>query len=162
MLKDEDIDDEWKEQKTYRNLIDKIPGVRELISTPFILSMLVKVIPHLAKKMSSQKQLRLLTIDLYKEFVSQWIEKEMEKQVGIVSANTVHLTYDEYFEYAVNLAQNMMGNDKTAVDAKDSRWKRFFDPHNQVIAQTLCGIPLSKIGNTYSFIHKSILEFFAV
>ncbi|CAL5984403.1 Pentapeptide_repeats-containing protein [Hexamita inflata] len=156
----------WKDWKEYRGHIDAIPGLRNLVENPFILSMIVNVLPAIvAKRGASQNQEQLIALDLYEEFVKQWFEREEERMFSNNVATDIANLKTEYEEYALSLATKMVDAGKTVVEYnstdKQSAWKAFFDP-NSVKATTIRrGVPLNASTRFYSFIHKSILEFFA-
>ncbi|CAL5984381.1 WD40_repeat protein [Hexamita inflata] len=156
----------WKDWKEYRGHIDAIPGLRSLVENPFILSMIVNVLPAIvAKRGASQNQEKLIALDLYEEFVKQWFEREEERMFSNNVATDIANLKTEYEEYALSLATKMVDAGKTVVEYnstdKQSAWKTFFDP-NSVKATTIRrGVPLNASTRFYSFIHKSILEFFA-
>ncbi|CAL5984405.1 Pentapeptide_repeats-containing protein [Hexamita inflata] len=155
----------WKDWKEYRGHIDTIPGLRNLVENPFILSMIVNVLPAIvAKRGASQNQEQLIALDLYEEFVKQWFEREEERMFSNNVATDIANLKTEYEEYALSLATKMVDAGKTVVEYnstdKQSAWKTFFDP-NSVKATTIRrGVPLNASTRFYSFIHKSILEFF--
>ena len=157
---DPNIEDAWKNWEIYRDNINKISGLEDLVSTPFILKMVVEVLPRLVQKSASQTGFKkLMAVDLYEEFISKWFEQECEKQVA--SSMSMKINKQEYMEYAMNLAANMSFYGKTTIDSTDQDWREFFDPRDDRTSSTLRGVPLSKIGTSHSFIHKTVLEYFA-
>ncbi|CAL5992483.1 Pentapeptide_repeats-containing protein [Hexamita inflata] len=156
----------WKDWKVYKGHIDKIPGLHNLVENPFILSMIVNVLPAIViQRETSQNQGQLIALDLYEEFVKLWFEREEERMFSNNVVTDITNLKTEYEEYALSLAMKMMDSGKTAVEYnnadKQNAWKTFFDP-NSVKATTIRrGVPLNASTRFYSFIHKSILEFFA-
>ncbi|CAL5990305.1 Pentapeptide_repeats-containing protein [Hexamita inflata] len=151
--------------KIYRTHVDTILGLRELVQNPFILSMIVTVLPKLVSKRTASKNLeKLISLDLYEEFVKQWFEKEEEKMITNNVATDVSDLQKEYEDYSLKLATKMIDVVKTVVEYtstdKQSQWKAFFDPNNPRTTTIRRGAPLNTSSKFYSFIHKSIQEYF--
>ncbi|CAL5993880.1 Pentapeptide_repeats-containing protein [Hexamita inflata] len=153
---------EWKDWNTYLKYIDIIPGLCHLVENPFILSMIVKVLPNIILKNNINQT--LLSLDLYEEFVQQWFELEEERMfINNVSTDIINLK-KEYYDYSQKLASKMMDVAKTVVEYKNedkqNPWREFFDPNNSKLSTIRRGAPLTMSSRFYSFIHKSIQEYF--
>ncbi|CAL6085440.1 WD40_repeat protein [Hexamita inflata] len=156
----------WNDWRMYRQQIDSIPGLQDLVENRVILSMVVSVLPVIVQKRESTQNVeKLIALDLYEEFTKQWFEVEEERMMtNNVSTSITNLTV-EYQKFALDLADKMSDSVKTVVEYnsldKQSEWRRFFDPNDAKITTIRRGIPLNSSGRFYSFIHKSILEYFA-
>ncbi|CAL6082371.1 Pentapeptide_repeats-containing protein [Hexamita inflata] len=156
----------WKDWNIYKNNIVIIPGLYKLVSNPFILSMIVLVLPKFASKQEKYKN-SILLLDLYQEFVKWWFENEEERMyLNNVQTDITNLK-QEFEDYALRLATKMMNAVKTAVeynqnDPKSTSWKQFFDQNNTRTTTIRRGVPIVVNQNFYCFIHKSIQEYFAV
>ncbi|CAL6067235.1 Pentapeptide_repeats-containing protein [Hexamita inflata] len=127
--------------------------------------MIVTVLPKLVSKRTIAKiQGKLISLDLYEEFVKQWFEKEEEKMFANNVSTEVSDLQKEYEEYCLKLATKMIDTAKTVVEYtssdKQNQWKNFFDPNNARTTTIRRGAPLNTSSKFYSFIHKSIQEYF--
>ncbi|CAL6041893.1 Pentapeptide_repeats-containing protein [Hexamita inflata] len=145
----------------YKHQIDNIPGLKSLIQNPFILSMMVVVIPQLNNKFVQNLQ----KLDLYEIFVQQWYEREEERMyTNNVNCDIFNLL-QEYEEYSQNLATKMMDSMKTVIvydKNAEKQWKEYFDPNNPRLTTIRRGAPINSSSKQYSFIHKSIQEYLVV
>ncbi|CAL6095250.1 Pentapeptide_repeats-containing protein [Hexamita inflata] len=162
-LSNSQLSPEWKNWETYQTNIDTLPGLSDLVDNPFVLSMIVSVLPKLVLKHDSQ--LTLTSLDLYEAFVQQWFEEEEQRMfTNNVSTNITNLQ-KEYRDYSYRLASKMMDYGYTYVeyvkDNKSNEWTQFFDPNDARITTIKRGSPLNGDSRYYCFIHKSIQEYFA-
>ncbi|CAL6005693.1 Pentapeptide_repeats-containing protein [Hexamita inflata] len=153
---------EWKSWKTYQNNINQVPGLRALVQNPFILSMIVSVLPNIMQKHDTKQT--LTSLDLYEAFVQQWFELEEERMyTNNVNTDVTNLQ-KEYRDYSYRLASKMMDSVKTVVeynkDDKQNPWRQFFDQNDPRVTTVRRGVPLNISQRFYSFIHKSIQEYF--
>ncbi|CAL6102583.1 WD40_repeat protein [Hexamita inflata] len=158
---------DWNDWKLYRSNINQIPGLLELVKNPFILSMIVAVLPKLVdQREQQQKTDQLISLDLYEAFVKNWFENEEQRMYQNNIVSEITNLQIEYEDYSLKLATQMMDDQKTVVyydsTDKNSKWKNFFDPNNQKIVTIRRGSLLNVSTKYYSFIHKTILEYFVV
>jgi hypothetical protein len=108
-------------------------------------------------------------MDLYDNFIMNWFDIEENKEIGRVNGRGVENIVDRFYNFSKRLASKMTSQNKTVVlyDSlqKNHEYKEFFDTSNEELNTIRRGIPLqvsrsNKI-TSYSFMHKTILEYFA-
>ncbi|CAL6067299.1 Pentapeptide_repeats-containing protein [Hexamita inflata] len=152
--------------EVYRTHIDSIPGLLQLVQNPFVLSMIVSVLPQLvSKRNKNQSNEKLISLDLYEEFAQHWFETEEERMFNNNVNTEIYNLKTEYEKYALKLATKMTDSLKTIVEYKttdtSSQWSEFFNQKNKQLETVRRGVPLNVTSKFYSFIHKSIQEYFA-
>ena len=167
-------DQKWRDPKVYHTNINKISGLRELVSKPFILSMLVSVLPALIEppqeddgddKLIDLKNRRFLSRDLFEVFMSRWFDIQINK----LSVNTTcgPMEKCEYEEFAQKLSAAMHELQVEKVDEallneddeSHAKLKQFFD--GEINRNRLHGIPLTKSGTEHRFIQRAMSDYFA-
>ncbi len=150
--------------------------LKELVSTPFLLRVVLEALPYLEneKKERSAVQLRL---DLYEQFFIQWFDRSQQR----LSTQNLTVTQREHFralcdddfaqhglsfvqELAVHLYTENGGNPVVEYSLRKDKgnWKDGFfgrDEEKQLLREAW---PLVRSGNQYRFIHKSLLEYCVV
>ncbi len=99
---------------------DKIPGLKELITTPFLLHLSVEALPDILANLGTEEENPKMTqAKLYDVFVEQWIARQIKK---IRAANIVipGLTLNseikqQFWHYCKRLAQQMHINEITVI-----------------------------------------------
>ncbi len=66
----------FTEVADYLNPIKTIPGLKELCQTPFILSMLVEVLPNILEEIDQEVTPSLTRTQLYDHFTNQWFMRQ--------------------------------------------------------------------------------------
>jgi WD40 repeat protein len=168
-------DAKWLSAEPYLAAIHTWPGLRELVEIPFILSMLLKVLPKIEK----QPEEHITRAELYREFTQKWFERQAirlqrQKQFpllkGKLSSYLLH--------YAKNLALDRLveGELDTMIDSqktvasyllvpKDPELLESFRLDQGVLEENIeairSGCLLKTQGKDFKFLHKSILEYLA-
>jgi WD40 repeat protein len=83
---------EWMHWQTYEKYIQKLPGLKALLTSPFVLSIVVQVLPSIIDKYEGKEnieQLHLARINLYDHFIEQWFTRQRLKllNAGHISDN---------------------------------------------------------------------------
>ncbi len=161
----------WTAQQ-YQDALEQ-PHVNDLTQNPFLLRVILEALPYLAnqKKARTAIQLRL---DLYGQFVRQWFERNEQrlsaKDLAESKREIFIVLCDEGFaEHGIALAQDLAtnlyieqaGNPVVEYSSHKDKgsWKEAFfgrDEEKQLLREAW---PLSRNGNQYRFIHKSLLEY---
>ncbi len=159
----------------YQIEINRLPILKELSQTPFLLRILAEVLPDIIERQPAQN-LHLTRRALYEAFVDQWFQKHLvrweEQQKLSLLDEDLDLdpeAQDEWNDqrlsvlrdYAESLAHQMHLAGIDAVSLTDPYpWiKKYFDTKARSrLLQSAC--PLKKEGNnSYKFIHKSVSEY---
>ena len=167
----------FKTVEDYREILDKIPGLNELVSTPFILSVITQVLPQLQKKHAEDKlagsSSTINRVMVYETFVHYWFEREENK----LRSNNVPIPEEYNFKlsfaaYCSDFAFQMFLTNKTSIQARgtnyeirqlvEDEWGHFFKTKEEDIRVWLArqGAMVKKVGAQVGFLHKSILEYF--
>ncbi len=165
---------DWPEQH-YLKVLEE-PHLKDLASNPFLLRVVLEALPYLKNegKARSAVQLRL---DLYDQFVRSWFERNQQRLSTQGLTGTKRGVFrelcDDGFaqhgiefvkELAVRFYRENAGNpviEYSLLKDKEN-WKAAFfgrEEENQLLREAW---PLSRSGNQYRFIHKSLLEYFVV
>ena len=116
---------EWLNWETYRKKINEIPNIKNLISSPFILNMLVQILP------STQKKILTMT-DIFEAFSEMVFERELcKKYENIADSRVLVKQAEEYKRHAMRIASLMMADGKTFVGRDWEHYQEFFDSHDQ-------------------------------
>ncbi|KAF9574956.1 hypothetical protein EC968_004958, partial [Mortierella alpina] len=161
--------------ENYSDVLKKIPSLQELVRNPFLLKLALDVLPHLVEP--GQKNLadaKVTRVALYDQFIEQWLEREKkrlgEKDMSGPERRVFECLLDEGFAlhgiaYIKRLAADVYdkqgGNPVigySRVELEGSWKDKYFgrDDNTQLL-RNAC--PLTKSGNQYRFIHRSILEY---
>jgi NACHT domain/SEFIR domain len=178
------LDLKWLKAQAYKDYISQIPGLTQLIETPFLLKITMMILPTIAtrylQEINQKERLRVTGMDLYEEFIKQWFIRQKYKFIVKGGKNPGYDVVDDYAAYSEELAQNMEAHHLQQVTYKDSselrkltveqkQWGRFFstqlrffknEQERELYRRGYAGSPIRKMGNSYSFIHPIIQEYF--
>ncbi|KAG0068522.1 hypothetical protein BGZ90_000529, partial [Linnemannia elongata] len=160
--------------KGYMDKLNRIPGLIELVSNPFLLTIALQTLPKIIHSGQNLSQVRLTRVVLYDSFTNQWLETNKRRLEGSVLSSEAQSTFDNLLEagfiqyglsYQKDLAAAIFQHQDGApvveyTHLHDSRtWKvAFFAPDSQATLLREAS-PLSRSGNQYQFFHRSILEY---
>ena len=134
--------------KEIYEILESLPGLISLLDNPFLLNLVLQSLPMLLESKTSQSN--LTRKEIYEAFVDTWFIKEAARQ----NALGRKVEKNECREFAEKLAFLMFKNKTINVN---NEMDFFIEPKNLIMRETC---PLSINGNGYSFIHKSIYEYF--
>ena len=158
----------------YMDKLNKIPKLIELVANPFLLTMALRALPKISRFEQDLSTIRLTRVGLYDNFVEEWLEiNKLRLEGSILSAQAqeiLDILSDEGFvevgitfqkDLAAAIFQHQNGAPLVEYShIRESRtWKAsFFGPDAQ---GTLLreSSPLTRSGNKYRFLHRSILEY---
>ena len=168
---------EWQRWEQYSQALDEIPGVCELIKTPYVLKLAVEALPEIARRNEDREdhaeKKDLTKAILYDVFVKQWFVRQ---DVKLKANHTIPETENiqtELWNYAKSLAQLMhelkvsqayYDPDEENVfdeEAPENPFTRFFDPsvpRTQILMRSCLLREMS--AKHYAFVHASLLEYF--
>ncbi|KAF9147856.1 hypothetical protein BG015_010431 [Linnemannia schmuckeri] len=161
--------------KGYMNKLIKIPGLIELVSNPFLLTLALRALPMVVRSEKSLSEIRLTRVELYDTFTEQWLETNKRRLEGSLLSLEAQATFDNLLEagfiqcgisYQKDLASAIFQHQDGApvveyTNLRESRtWKAaFFSPDSQATLLRESS-PISRSANQYRFLHRSILEYF--
>ncbi|KAF9945851.1 hypothetical protein BGZ72_000918 [Mortierella alpina] len=158
----------------YQSAIKTIPNLQDLVRNPFLLSLALEVLPRLVDLSKNLTSKQISRVTLYDQFVEQWVERG---QIRLIERS---LTGDDHVAFELlsedGFTRNAIGFVKSLAvalfDEQDgkpvveyspirdkSSWKAAFFGHGdgKNLLRETC--PLSRTGNQYRFIHRSVLEY---
>jgi WD40 repeat protein/tetratricopeptide (TPR) repeat protein len=160
----------WKDWELYKRAIEKIRGIEDLIRTPFLLKILVFVLPDWEESKYLGRNITMA--DVYQEFMRQWfIREEVNLHRRAVFDVFEDITQESFEDFSEDLAFEMFCAGVTEVRYKSyasvrrrkNKWDTFFAPQGtqEMLAIIRRGCPLKRDDEAlYSFIHKSCQEYF--
>ncbi|KAG0361880.1 hypothetical protein BGX24_005248, partial [Mortierella sp. AD032] len=160
--------------KDYSEALDRIPSLRDLAKNPFMLTLTLEALPRVMDPEENHSTTRITRVELYDHFVEQWLERGKKRLAEKTSSGEERRAFEflvkEGFtengiaflkDLAVAIYECQSGN--TVIEYKRFvdkwTWKDTFfgrDYEKQVLLEAS---PLSRSGNQYRFIHKSLLEY---
>ncbi len=164
----------WK-TKSYDDALNQIPHLKELVKNPFLLTLSLEVLPRLVLDPKQDlSTARITRVALYDEFVEQWLERGKkrlgEKDLSRQEKKAFESLADEGFtqngiDFLKNLSaaiyEEQGGNPVVEYSHfKDQKtWKEAFFSRDDDKYLLREASPLSRSGNQFRFIHRSLLEY---
>ncbi|KAG0041642.1 hypothetical protein BGZ83_001517, partial [Gryganskiella cystojenkinii] len=164
------------EVKDYLKALDQIPSLRELVKNPFMLTLALEVLPRMVGAERSFSGVRVTRVALYDQFVEQWLEQGKKrlvekKDLSYQEKKVFESLSDDGFAQngvaflkalAVAIYKEQAGNPVVEYSPfrDQTSWKNDFfsrEEDKQQLLREAC--PLTRSGNQYRFIHKSLLEY---
>ncbi|KAG0048041.1 hypothetical protein BGZ83_006948 [Gryganskiella cystojenkinii] len=160
---------------TYSSVLKQIPSLQELVKNPFLLTLSLDVLPRLVDPNQDNSAVAKVTRSaLYDEFVEQWLERGKkrisDKELSGQEKKALQTLSDDGFarngiDFLKRLATEVYDKQDGNPVIKYSRledgvsWKdKFFgNEDDKQLLRDAC--PLTRNGNQYHFIHRSILEY---
>ncbi|KAG0278552.1 hypothetical protein BGZ95_003734, partial [Linnemannia exigua] len=165
----------WRAQD-YMSKLTTIPNLLDLVKNPFLLSLALEALPGVTESKKNLSTIKISRVQLYDTFVRHWLEvnqRRLEKNKALSKEDRdmlVHLIDANFVsqgvKYSSKLAQAIFekqdGNPVVQYVhlSDENTWKvDFFGP--QPRARLLReSSPLSRTGNQFRFVHRSMLEYF--
>ena len=158
----------------YQSVFDQFPELKRMVETPFLLKIIVAVLPEVTQNLKDAKNRALLTRKiLYEAFINQWFEKhlktwETENKLPILDEGLPPGTPADLHTRRMKALCNYAQDFALALyKASDNGSPTMSDTSNPLLAtdprttliRSAC--PLKKTGNNvYSFVHQSLLDYF--
>ena len=138
--------------------ISEISGLKELITTPFLLNMVVKILPQiLAKYANGEEQHEKLTqTALYDLFLENWFLRQEGKLGAVSRAQDIKATF---WRYSQSLAIDMARHNVTWIRSDDERFSVYFEQDTETEQiRSACPLVIEKDG--IGFWHLSLNTYF--
>ncbi|KAF8976611.1 hypothetical protein BGZ46_008120 [Entomortierella lignicola] len=158
----------------YKQAIDKIPNLQELVKNPFLLKLVLEVLPRLFGTSIEFSTAKITRIGLYDEFVQQWIERNKVRLIEMELSARDKVAFQElcdsgfkslgiWFlkELTTAIYDNQNGNPVvTYSEYRDQKtWKESLFSSKDGKHLLREAIPLLRNGDQFKLIHKSVLEY---
>ncbi|MCX8565565.1 MAG: WD40 repeat [Glomeribacter sp. 1016415] len=151
------------------------PDLQALIGNPFLLKIVLDVLPSLGSKENSSNRNLYTRTALYEQFAKNWFARSQSRLQGIRLTAKEQETFDrlaeeDFIQHGVDFSQKfalalfekqalvatyLTGN---ASDAQE--WGRFLSNDDEKTRLLRFNAPLSRQGDQYRFIHKSVRDYF--
>jgi WD40 repeat protein len=162
-------------KEDYMGKLTAIPGLMELVKNPFLLFLCLESLPSVVEGKSDYSRLRVSRVQLYDIFVQHWLgvnkrRLQDQKLSKDDQAAFVELKDDGFEQSAIEFQMGLAAAIFTHQDGKPiieytprkdkNSWKAEF--FNSETRRTLLRLTclLSRAGNQYNFVHRSVLEYF--
>lgn len=170
----------WPSVERYQEQIKSLPGMRDLIATPFLLMLAMDVMPRIVQKFSHLRggeRVRVLQSNLYDEFIAKWFEREETKLMnsGKLPPDG-HDVKEDFWEFSQALGAKMFAEKVTQItyiaarpalgslkkQVEPSPWEDFFKMTDPDVYRARKACPLRKLDqNRWGFLHATLVEYFA-
>ncbi|KAF9347519.1 hypothetical protein BGX34_003088, partial [Mortierella sp. NVP85] len=157
----------------YLQALEHIPSLKDLVRNPFLMTLSLEVLPRMVDP-GHLSATRVTRVGLYDHFIQQWLErgkkrigkKDLSPQARAAFENLSDEGFTrngiEYFK-KLSVAIYKLQRGRPIVEysriVDEGSWKdQFFgrDDEKQLLREAC---PLTRNGNQYRFIHKSLLEY---
>jgi len=162
------------EAKDYKQALSLIPSLKELVKNPFLMTLSLEVMPRMMDPGEHLSATHVTKVGLYDHFIEHWLERGKkrlgEKKLNPQSRAAFESLIDEGFtrngiDFLKKLAVAIYKEQDGQPIVEYSRYKdehswksEFFsrDDEKQILREAC---PLTRNGNQFRFIHRSLLEY---
>jgi hypothetical protein len=161
------------EAEEYKEALDRVPSLKELVKNPFLMSLSLEVLPRMMDPGKGLSKTRITKVTLYDHFIEHWLERGKkrlgEKEMNPQARSTFESLCDEGFtkngihflkQLAVAIYREQDGQPIIEYSRykDEGSWKsEFFSGEDKQLLREAS--PLTRNGNQHRFIHRSILEY---
>lgn len=164
----------WQAHR-YKDILDRMPSLMELVKNPFLLSLALDVMPGLVGDEKDLSQIKVNRLILYDSVVEVWINMAAERHVFGGLSNVERDAFDrlcrEGFrpnvmdhlrDLASAIFQKQSGNPVVNYSERKDRktWKVDYFGMDPKVTVLRLSSPLVRSGEQNSFIHLSVLDYF--
>ena len=162
----------------YLDQFKRIPQLMELIRNPFLLRLMLDVLPSVAGKIDGPSLVRMTRVQLYDEYILQHFMHELDRlhlqrdkdrmiqgdldAFAGIEDDFVHSGIDFATRLSESIFKEQDGVNAVRYSTKEDKesWKsQFFGP-NAEIKILRESSPLIRIGTRHEFPHRSLMEYF--
>jgi len=158
----------------YKEALDLIPSLKELVKNPFLMSLSLEVLPRMVDPGQNLSTTHVTRMALYDQFIEHWMERGKkrlgEKKLSPQARAAFENLSDEGFtrngiDYLKKLSVAIykeQGGQPIVTYSRykdESSWKASFfsrEEETQILREAC---PLIRNGNQHRFIHRSLLEY---
>ncbi|KAF9899586.1 hypothetical protein EC991_008599 [Linnemannia zychae] len=160
--------------KDYMDKLNKIPKLIELVTNPFLLTMALRALPKITHSEQDLSKIQLTRVGLYDNFVDQWLDTNKRRLEECSLSIEARQTFDQLLDadfthmgldYQKNLAAAIFEHQSGTPIVQyvhhheKLSWKAAFFSMDTQITMLRESSPLTRSGNQYRFLHRSILEY---
>ncbi|KAG0075679.1 hypothetical protein BGZ90_009613, partial [Linnemannia elongata] len=161
-------------KEDYMDKLTSIPNLMDLVRNPFLLTLALEALPSVVEGRSNLSRLMITRVELYDSFAEHWLEankRRLQDQTlndkrqafeDLMTDGFVHngIVFQKDLAEAIFEEQDGRPIVEYSNRRDKSSWKaRFFgsEPERSLLRDASL---LSRTGNQYRFVHRSILEYF--
>jgi len=163
----------WRAEE-YKQALNSVPSLRELVRNPFLMTLSLEVLPRMMDPGEQLSVTRVTRVLLYDQFIEQWLERGKrrlgEKELSATARVSFDSLSDEGFTVngidflkRLSVAIYKEQGGQPIVDYSrfqdEGSWKTAFFSRDDDTYLLREACPLTKNGNQYRFIHRSMLEY---
>ncbi|KAK3807646.1 MAG: WD40-repeat-containing domain protein [Benniella sp.] len=162
------------EAKDYVQALDLIPSLKELVRNPFLMTLSLEVLPRMVDPGVHLSATQVTRVALYDQFIEHWLERGKkrlsEKELSPQAKAAFESLVDEGFtrngidflkKLSVAIYKEQGGQPIVSYSRfkDEGSWKAeyFSREEEKQLLREAC--PLTRSGNQYRFIHRSLLEY---
>ncbi|KAG0272577.1 hypothetical protein BGZ95_011672, partial [Linnemannia exigua] len=162
-------------KKDYMDKLTIIPNLMDLVKNPFLLTLALEALPDVVEGKTDLARLRITRVELYDTFAKHWLsvnkrrlqalklkDEKQEALEDLLSDGFERNGIDFQKRLAVAIFRGQEGRPVVEYSHRRDKgtWKKeFFGTEADVILLREASL-LSRAGNLYRFIHRSMLEYF--
>ncbi|KAF9984730.1 hypothetical protein BGZ65_012765 [Modicella reniformis] len=163
----------WQ-MEDYIQALEHIPSLRDLVSNPFLMTLSLEVLPRMLDPGQQLSATRVTRVALYDQFIEQWLERGKkrlgETDLSPQARSAFENLSDEGFtqhgirflkKLAVAIYKEQDGHPVVIYSRVEGEhpWKDSFFGRDEEKRLLREACPLTRSGNQYRFIHRSLLEY---
>ncbi|OAQ24028.1 WD40 repeat-like protein [Linnemannia elongata AG-77] len=163
----------WSSEE-YMHKLAAIPNLMDLVKNPFLLTLALKALPGLVASNKDLASILITCVRLYDMFVDQWLEtnrqriqpnklsqKDLEAYTSLMDDDFIGCGIDYLLRLAAAIFKEQDGRAVVQYvhrQDKDSWKAEFFgtNPEAKLLREVS---PLTRTGNQFRFVHRSVLEY---
>ncbi|KAF9899234.1 hypothetical protein EC991_009275, partial [Linnemannia zychae] len=164
----------WTTQD-YMERLTNIPNLMDLVKNPFLLSLSLEALPKVTEGQLDLATIKITHVQLYDIFVDYWLDVNKRRLQRNTLSKDDRAALDDLLDagfvsrgikFSTRLASAIFEKQKgnpvvQYVQMEDRKsWKAEFfgrDPEIRLLRES---IPLTRTGNLFRFLHRSMLEYF--
>ncbi|BBE09750.1 NB-ARC domain protein [Mycoavidus cysteinexigens] len=151
------------------------PDLQALIGNPFLLKIVLDVLPSLGSKKDSSNRNSYTRGALYEQFAKNWFERSKSRLQGIRLTEKEQETFDrlaegDFIEDGIHFSQEfalalykkqvLVATYSKGKGSDGQDWSHFLSSDDEKTRLLRFNAPLSRQGDQYRFIHKSLRDYF--
>ncbi|OAQ22447.1 WD40 repeat-like protein, partial [Linnemannia elongata AG-77] len=162
--------------KDYMDRLTTIPNLLDLVRNPFLLSLALEALPDVTEGKQDLSAIKVSRAHLYDTFINHWLDvnkRRLERNSALsmddrdmlsqlVSAGFISLGLDYSTKLAREIFERQDGKPvvKYVHLSDKNTWKAEFFGSQPGIRLLRESSPLTRAGNQFRFVHRSMLEYF--
>ncbi|WP_284271879.1 NACHT and WD40 repeat domain-containing protein, partial [Mycoavidus cysteinexigens] len=151
------------------------PDLQALIGNPFLLKIVLDVLPSLGSKEGASNRNSYTRGALYEQFAKNWFARSQSRLQGIQLTKEEQKTFnrlaeEDFVEHGIHFSQEfalalyekqvLVATYSTGKASEGQDWSRFLSNDYEKTRLLRFNAPLSRQGDQYQFIHKSLRDYF--